>query len=75
MENHPSWKEFPSRLNSLFMVQGWQGSPGQYGKQFRVIPYDGAKFGVSPTANYKTSFSRINEWYEVNTIPILRCIL
>jgi len=60
MEHHDSWKDYPSRLNSLFVVQGGEQSMGQYGKQYRVIPFDGAKFGVSPTANYKTSFDKIH---------------
>ena len=44
----PSWSEFPKRRNSIIGSSGFY-TRTLFGKQkFFVIPFDGAKFGVSP---------------------------
>lgn len=60
--NDPSWKEYPNRANSVMMTT----NPG-YAKNFGssrvyiVIPYDNAKFGVTPTRDFNIdSFSHIS---------------
>jgi len=67
MEYQESWKEFPSRMSSLFITNGGEESPTTYGKCYRVIPFDDAKFGVSSNNNYKTSFKNLKKiGYDAN---------
>jgi len=63
MEYEPSWENFPSRMTSLFMVNGTDDvnpTKAYASKSYRVIPLDGANFGVSSTSNYKLSFDKLN---------------
>lgn len=61
MEYQESWQKFPSRMESLFLLNIKNKTTINYGKSYYVIPFDGAKFGVSIKLNYKLSFKRITE--------------
>ena len=45
MDNEPEWVDYPKRKNSLCCYYQDEEPVGDY---FIVIPYDGAKFGVTP---------------------------
>jgi len=51
MDNLPSWSEFPKRSKSIIGVT-MEDPRSLFGSErFLVIPFDGAKFGVAPSAD------------------------
>ena len=54
IDNDTRWKEFPKRTKSF--IGSINHSPGFAGATFYMIPFDGAKFGVTPTSDIISSF-------------------
>lgn len=49
IDNLPSWKEFPKRNNSIIASSNISTYQQSYGSEYYIlIPFDGAKFGVTP---------------------------
>ena len=64
MDNLPSWKKFPKRSESIIFYNNIKYGYIFGNELYFVIPFDGAKFGVSPNDVL---------WSSINTkIPILR---
>jgi hypothetical protein len=51
MENLPSWKDFPKRSKSIIGLTSPRSDYLFGNQKFLVIPFDGAKFGVAPSAD------------------------
>lgn len=50
LNNLPSWREFPKRNNSVIISSNMDRYEASYGSEYHVvIPFDVAKFGVTPS--------------------------
>jgi len=55
VDNSKYWKSFPKRSQSLICSTSEERVYG-YGNPYQVFPYDGAKIGVAPKADFWISF-------------------
>lgn len=53
----PSWKDFPSRLKSIVCTTNID-TASTYGSTYRVLPYDGAEFCITPKQSLEYCFKR-----------------
>jgi len=57
-DNSPAWKKYPKRSQSLICTTD-MFTASNYGYEYVVLPYDGAKIGVAPMEDYWFSFDNI----------------
>jgi hypothetical protein len=57
IDNHPEWKNYPRRSQSIICSSAIKGA-SPYGTIFCVFPKDGANYGVCPTNDIWGSFAR-----------------
>lgn len=68
MEFHDSWKDYPKRTKSIIMtnklnIAKFYADPDKIvstpmNNVYRIIPFDGSKFGFAPEKNYKLCFTK-----------------
>lgn len=58
IDNHPKWKSYPKRSESIICSSSKQGA-APYGNLFCVFPEDGYNFGVCPSNDIWGSFSKM----------------
>jgi hypothetical protein len=70
IDNSPLWKDYPKRSKSLICTLDIKKSKN-YGKNYRVIPFDNSKWGVCEKSDIWFSFNNIkriafDEFYNMN---------
>ena len=64
LDNHPKWKRYPKRSQSIICTSH-QGNATGYGEAYFVFPKDGSTYGICPSSDFWVSFEKVGiEWMD-----------
>lgn len=71
----PKWKEYPDRSKSLICSTSFEDAKG-WGAPQLILPFDGSKIGICPTADIWWSFNSSDEFFntgisDLNSLAII----